>query len=94
MCVCFGGGQGYLPQSVALILPQEPSLASKDIAYIQGSLAVALSHKALSSPQADMAVSQLLSLAHTHKSSFFFEPAFLHNSLCFWILGLSFGVCS
>lgn len=93
MCVCAGVEGGH-PQSVALILPQEPSLASNDIAYIQGSLAVALSRKALSSLHADMAVSQLFSLAYTHKSSFFFEPTFLHNSLCFWILGLSFGVCS
>lgn len=36
------------------MLPQEYSLASSDIARIQGSLAVSLYHKTLSSPLSDL----------------------------------------
>lgn len=80
------------PKSVALILSQKHSLASNDIARMEGNLAVAFYHKALASPLADMAVFQHLSLAYTHKNPFFLEPTFLLSSPCFWILGLSFGV--
>lgn len=85
VCVCLGGGH---PKSVALILPQEDSLASNDLAYTQGRRLSCL-------PQCPLLTSRRHGFTPTLPSCplsqkpLFSEPIYLDGSLCFWLLGLS-----